>query len=71
MNNGFIWLILGEIIVIAVVIIVRLILKVIENKKVNNILKYIDKKSQDKDVTDKFQECIEIIKKNNIEMSKK
>ncbi len=70
MDNGFIWLIVGEIIVIAFVIIVRLIFKKFEKNKVNNILKYIDKKSKDKDIDDKFQECIDIIKQNNVNTKK-
>ena len=66
MNSEFIWLIVGEIFVIALVVIVRIIFKIIEKKKVDNILKYIDKKSKDKDVDDKFKECIDIIKSNNV-----
>ena len=38
-----------------------------EEKKVNGILKYIEKKSKDKEINDKFKECIEIIKQNNVE----
>lgn len=67
MNSEFIWLIVGEIFVIALVVIVRIIFKIIEKKKVDNILKYIDKKSKDKDVDDKFKECIDIIKSNNVD----
>lgn len=66
MNSEFIWLIVGEIFVIALVVIVRIIFKIIEKKKVDNILKYIDKKSKDKNVDDKFKECIDIIKSNNV-----
>lgn len=66
MNSEFIWLIVGEIFVIALVVIVRIIFKIIEKKKVDNILKYIDKKSKDKNVDDKFKECIDIIKSNDV-----
>lgn len=66
MDNGFIWLIVGEIIVITLIVIVRIIFKIMEKKKVDNILKFIDKKSKDKNIDNKFKECIDIIKSNNV-----
>ena len=41
-----------------------------EEKKVNNILEYIEKKSKDKEVNDKFKECLDIIKQNNKDTEK-
>lgn len=70
MDSNLKWLVIGELIVMSIVFIVWLIYKKLESKKVNNILKFIEKKSNDKDVEDKFQECIEIIKRNNVEVDK-
>ena len=70
MDTGFIWLVVGEIIVIALVIIARIIFKKMEKKKINDILKYIDKKSKDKEINTKFQDCLDIIHKNNVDMKK-
>lgn len=65
MDVGFIWLVVGELIVITIVIIARLIFKKMEEKKVNKVLNFIERKSKDKDINDKFKECLEIIRENN------
>lgn len=65
MDNKYIWLVIGELVVILIVVITRIIFKIIEKHKVNNILKFIDEKSNNKQVNDKFKECLEIIKENN------
>lgn len=70
MDNNLKWLVIGELIIIAIIFIVWLVYKKLENKKVNKILEFIEKKSNNKDISDKFQECIDIIKKNNMEVNK-
>ena len=65
MDNKYIWLVIGELVVILVVVIARIIFRIIEKHKVNNILKFIDEKSNNKQVNDKFKECLAIIKENN------
>lgn len=59
------WLVLGELIIISIIFVGRYIFKKMEEKKVNNILEYIEKKSKNKEVDKKFKECIDIIKQNN------
>lgn len=72
MKEGYIWLILIELAIIGLVFIIRYILKKIEERKVNKILKFIDKKSKEsKETEDKFKECLEIIKQNNSKVKKK
>lgn len=72
MKEGYIWLILIELAIIGLVFIIRYILKKIEERKVNKILKFIDKKSKEsKETEDKFKECLEIIKQNNSKVEKK
>ena len=72
MKEGYIWLILIELVIIGLVFIIRYILKKIEERKVNKILKFIDKKSKEnKETEDKFKECLEIIKQNNSKVEKK
>lgn len=66
MKEGYIWLILIELAIIGLVFIIRYILKKIEERKVNKILKFIDRKSkEDKEAEERFKECIEIIKQNS------
>lgn len=65
MDSNLKWLVLGELIIISIIFVGRYIFKKMEEKKVNNILEYIEKKSKDKEVDKKFKECINIIKQNN------
>lgn len=66
MKEGYIWLILIELAIIGLVFIIRYILKKIEERKVNKILKFIDRKSkEDKEAKERFKECIELIKQNS------
>lgn len=70
LDSNLKWLVLGEVIIIAFVFLIRFIFNKMqehkETKNIDKVLKYIDKKSKEnKDVDDKFRECIEIIKQNN------
>ena len=70
MDSNLKWLVLGEVIIIAFVFLIRFIFNKMqehrETKNIDKVLKYIDKKSKEnKDVDDKFRECIEIIKQKN------
>lgn len=70
MDSNLKWLVLGELIIISIIFVGRYIFKKMEEKKVNNILEYIEKKSKDKEVNDKFKECLDIIKQNNKDTEK-
>lgn len=70
MDSNLKWLVVGEIVIIGIIFIARYIFKKMEEKKVNNILEYIEKKSKDKEVGKKFKECLDIIKQNNKETEK-
>lgn len=63
MEKQYIWLIIGELLIIALVVIVKLIFDHLEKKKVNSILKFIDKKAKEKEAARKFDDCLEIINK--------
>ena len=65
MESSLKWLVLGEVIIIAIIFAIIYIFKKMEEKKVNNILDYIEKKSKNKEIDDKFKECMKIIKENN------
>ena len=67
--NEFIWLIIGEAIVIIFICIIRYIFYLKENKKIDKIINAFKKEikhNQNKDSEDKFQECLKIIKENNL-----
>lgn len=65
MESSLKWLVLGEVIIIAIIFAIKYIFKKMEEKKVNNILDYIEKKSKDKKIDNKFKECMKIIEENN------
>lgn len=65
MESSLKWFVLGEVIIIAIIFAIRYIFKKMEEKKVNNILDYIEKKSKDKEIDNKFKECMKIIEENN------
>ena len=67
MNNPYIWLVLGELIIIAIIIIIKLIFNRLENKKLDKIINFLDRKTKENKnntVDDKFKECIKIIEQN-------
>lgn len=67
MENAFMYLVIAEIIIILLVVGIRLLFNYLENRKIKSILDFIDKKSKENHVssTDRFKECLEIIKQNN------
>lgn len=67
--NEFIWLIIGEAIVIIFICIIRYIFYLKENKKIDKIINAFKKEikhNQNKNSEDKFQEYLKIIKENNL-----
>ena len=67
MDNPYIWLGLGELIIIAIIIIIKLIFNRLENKKLDKIINFLDRKTKEhknNTVDDKFKECIKIIEQN-------
>ena len=67
--NGFFWLIVGEVIVIIFICLIRYIFYLKENKKIDKIINTFKKEiknNQNKNSEDKFQECLKIIKENNL-----
>ena len=67
MDNPYIWLVLGELIIIAIIIIIKLIFNRLENKKLHKIINFLDRKTKENKnntVDDKFKECIKIIEQN-------
>lgn len=67
MDNPYIWLVLGELIIIAFIVIIKVIFNKLENKKLDKIINFLDKKTKENKnntVDDKFKECIKIIEQN-------
>lgn len=67
MDNPYIWLVLGELIIIAIIIIIKLIFDKLENKKLDKIINFLDRKTKESKnniMDDKFKECLKIIEKN-------
>lgn len=67
MNSPYIWLIIGELIIIAFIIAIKIIFNKLEGKKLDKIINFLDKKTkenQDNNMNDKFKECIKIIEQN-------
>lgn len=63
-NEYTLFIILGIIIVITITII-KIIVKIIERREVNSILEFMKKETEeDKQVKEKFNECLKIIKQN-------
>lgn len=69
MENAFIYLIIAEVVIILLIVGIRLLFNYLENRKIKLVLDFIDKKSKENQVnsTDRFKECLEIIKQNNKE----
>ena len=67
MEKGFIYLIIIELIVLAIVVGTRLLFNDLGARKIKRILNYIDKRAHnDKDVSNRIQECINAIKQSTV-----
>ena len=67
MYNPYILLGLGELIIIAIIIIIKLIFNRLENKKLDKIINFLDRKTKENKnntMDDKFKECLKIIENN-------
>ena len=67
LDNPYIWLVLGELIIIAIIIIIKLIFNRLENKKLDKIINFLDRKTKENKnntIDDKFKECLKIIENN-------
>ena len=67
LDNPYIWLVLGELIIIAIIIIIRLIFNKLEDKKLDKIINFLDRKTKENKnntMDDKFKECLKIIENN-------
>ena len=67
LDNPYIWLVLGELIIIAIIIIIKLIFNKLEDKKLDKIINFLDRKTKENKnntIDDKFKECLKIIESN-------
>ena len=67
MDNPYIWLVLGELIIIAFIVIIKIIFNKLENKKLDKIINFLDRKTKENKnntMDDKFKECLKIIESN-------
>lgn len=69
MENWFIGLVVVEIIIILVIIIIKVIIQRRDEKTVDKVLKYFEERAIENDSTDRFDECIKIIKENQKKQS--
>lgn len=72
MNEGMKWLVLFEVIFIVILLIIRFIYdrhqRNKDNENVDKVLNYINTRAQeDKEIKNKFKECIDNIKQSNKE----
>lgn len=67
MDSIYFWLVVAELIIIALIVIIKLIFSYFENKKINGILNFFEKRAKEKDIEDKYKQCLEIIRKNKKE----
>jgi len=62
------FIILGIIFLVIIIAIIKIIFKTIERHEVNSILEFMKKETEeDKQVKEKFNECIKIIEQNKKE----
>lgn len=67
LDNPYIWLVIGELIIIAFIVIIKIIFNKLENKKLDKIINFLDKKTKENqcnNINNKFKECIKIIGQN-------
>lgn len=65
MESPFIWLVIGEVIIIAFIFIMKFIFDRMENKKIDKIINFMNKKTRDdKEAKDKLKDCLKIIEQN-------
>ena len=70
MENAFMYLVIAEVVIILLVVGIRLLFNYLENRKIKSILAFIDRRAKENnnsDTTDRFKECLEIIKQNSKE----
>lgn len=67
MEDPLKWLVLGELIIIGIIVLVKLIFDKLEDRKLDKIIEFLDKKTKnDKEAKDKLNECLKIIEQNQI-----
>ena len=61
------YLVIAELIIIVLIVGIRLLFNYLENRKIKSVLDFIDRKSKENQTnsTDRFKECLEIIKQNS------
>lgn len=64
-DNVFMYLVIAELIILAIIVGIRLLFNYLEKKKIQSVLSFIEKRARDKHYdVDKLNECIDIIKAN-------
>lgn len=67
MEDPLKWLVLGELIIIGIIVLVKFIFDKLEDRKLDKIIEFLDKKTKnDKEAKDKLNECLKIIEQNQI-----
>ena len=66
-DNVYFWLVVGELIIIAIVVIIKLIFNYIEKRKINHILDFFERRAKEQNKEEEFKQCLDIIKRNKKE----
>ena len=64
MNNMYFWLVVSELIILAIIVVIKLVFNYFEKQKINGILEFMKKRAKEKDMEEKFKQCLEIIEHN-------
>lgn len=71
MKEGFLWLILGELCAFLVILVFKFISNYFETKKINSILDFFKNRMKEKELEEKYNQCLKIIKENSVRGSNK
>lgn len=58
------WLVLVQLLIIAIIVIIKVILNYYEQKKIDKILNYFDKRAKENENEKQFKMCLEMLRQN-------
>ena len=58
------WLVLVQLLIIAIIVIIKVILNYYEQKKIDKILNYFDKRAKENETEKQFKMCLEMLRQN-------
>ena len=58
------WLVLVQLLIIAIIVIIKVILNYYEQKKIDKILNYFDKRAKENETEKQLKMCLEMLRQN-------